>query len=93
MTQPRKADSLRPILNQVEEQLNEKLTEACHVNGAAEETTMELERLGDTLNFAAQAAKAAAALRRRIREVTIMEHLERKQGEVAGPPTGAAESA
>ena len=82
MRQLRKSESLRPILDNVEEQLDDTIAEACRIGDhkrAKEETTLELEKLGDTLSFAAQAAKAAAALRRRIREVSILEHLERRQ--------------
>ena len=86
MKETPKSASLRPILQDLEEQIDEKIAEACRVSQAHEETTAELERLGDTLSFAAQAAKTAAQLRRRIREISIMEHLQRRYGQT--PPNG-----
>lgn len=79
-----KSAALRPILHDLEEQIDEKIAEACRVSPAHEETTAELEKLGDTLSFAAQAAKTAAQLRRRIREMTILEHLRRRYGQGGG---------
>ena len=87
MTEPRKADSLRPILHTLEDQIDETIAEACQVSPARDETTAELEKLGDTLSLAAQAAKTAAQLRRRIREMSILEHLQRRHGRT--PPGGA----
>ena len=85
--EPRKADTLRPILHDLEDRIDETIAEACQVSPARDETTAELERLGDTLSLAAQAAKAAAQLRRRIREMSILEHLQRRYGST--PPSGA----
>ena len=87
MKQVPKADALRPILHDLEDRIDEGIAEACHVSPAREETTAELEKLGDTLSFAAQAAKTAAQLRRRIREMSILEHLQRRHAREnpAGP--------
>jgi len=86
MKEAPKSAALRPILHDLEEKIDEKIAEACRVSPAHEETTAELEKLGDTLSFAAQAAKTAAQLRRRIREITILEHLQRRYGR--GRPDG-----
>ena len=67
---------LRPVLKQVERELDRRITEACSASAASDETTGELERLSETLSLAAQSARAAASLRRRIREAKLVEHLQ-----------------
>ena len=58
---------LEPVLRHVEEELSENLARACQMKNVREEATGELERLAETLSQAAQQARAAAALRRRMR--------------------------
>jgi hypothetical protein len=63
----RSGSPLEPVLQHVQEELTENLARARSVIDVRAETTGELERLADTLGQAAQQARAAAALRRRIR--------------------------
>ena len=59
--------TLRPVLKQIEQQLDRHIAEACKAPPAAEETTGQLQRLSETLADAAESARAAAALRRKLR--------------------------
>ena len=71
MTQPvQEPDPLRPMLDTVEVELERRLEEACSMQGVAEESTGELMRLEETLLEAAQVAKQAVSLRRRMRTDT-----------------------
>ena len=72
-------EPLRPVLNHVEDELRLHLADACGKN-VREETTGELERLSDTLYEAAREARAAAALRRRIRAAEIHRQLSSRLG-------------
>src|SRR5829696_6608186 len=67
MTRRSGVGPLEPVLHHVEEELTENLTRVRRVDDVRAETTGEMERLADTLGRAAQQARAAAALRRRIR--------------------------
>ena len=82
-------EPLRPVLHHVEEELSAHLATACGKN-VREETTEELERLSDTLYEAAREARAAAALRRRIRAVAVYrrlaERLEQASEDTDQPP-------
>lgn len=59
-------DPLSPVLRHVEEELQENVAKVCGNQDVAAETTLELEKLSDTLSAAARQAKAAAGLRRRM---------------------------
>lgn len=59
--------TLRPVLKQIEQQLDQHIAEACKTPPAAEETTGRLQKLSETLADAAESARAAAALRRQLR--------------------------
>ena len=83
----KRIDGLRPVLRQVERELDHRISEACTAGAASEETTGELERLSDTLTMAAQSARAAASLRRRIREAKLIERLQ-AQGVQMPPDAG-----
>jgi hypothetical protein len=72
-------EPLLPVLNHVEEELRNHIAVACSKD-VREETTAELERLSDTLYEAAREARAAAALRRRIRSAEIHRQLSRRLG-------------
>ena len=89
-----KFEPLRPVLKHVEEELSNHIAEACQMGNVSEETTGQLERLSDTLYEAAREARAAAALRRRIRAAEIPRQLhERLQiesvDELEPPPPAA----
>jgi hypothetical protein len=73
MDERKKAERLRPILAQVESELEERVEEACGIGKVSDETTAELEKLSETFELAAHSARAAASLRRRIREARLME--------------------
>ena len=68
-------EPLRPVLKHVEEELTNHIAEACQMGNVSEETTGQLERLSDTLYEAAREARAAAALRRRIRSAEVPRQL------------------
>jgi hypothetical protein len=59
----------------VEEELSNHIAEACRRGDVRAESTGELERLSDTLYEAAREARAAAAIRRRIRTSQIQRQL------------------
>ena len=61
-------ESLRPMLNEAHERLEEALGEACDAKPAKDETTGEMIRLEETLSVAAEAAKRAVSIRRRLHE-------------------------
>jgi hypothetical protein len=60
-------DRLRPQLHKVEQQLDQSLAEVCEAPTAAHLDTGELIRVEETLAMAAEAAKEAVSLRRRMR--------------------------
>lgn len=66
MTKRSAMDPLRPVLQHVEEELQENVEKVCSSDDVAAETTGELEKLSETLSAAARQAKAAAGLRRRM---------------------------
>ena len=70
-----KFEPLRPVLRHVEEELSNHIAEACGMGNVSEESTGQLERLSDTLYEAAREARAAAALRRRIRSAEVPRQL------------------
>lgn len=72
MPQRDASDPLLPILERVEGELDRKLEEVCEIKPVREEATGEFIRLEEKLLEAAQAAKQAFSIRRRIRQ--------RKQG-------------
>ncbi len=78
-----KAAALRPLLADVQCELNLRLANLESAGRPGAESTGELEKLGDSLTMAAQAAKTAAALRRRMHELVIMENLERRHHQEA----------
>ena len=63
-------DALHPMLNDAHERLEDALDEACEAKPASQETTGEMIRLEETLSVAAEAAKRAVSIRRRLREET-----------------------
>ena len=71
-----KFEPLRPVLKHVEEELANHISEACSMGNVSEESTGQLERLSDTLYEAAREARAAAALRRRMRSSEIHRQLQ-----------------
>ena len=62
-----KPESLRPILDDAQTRLEQHLDEVCHEKPSAE-STGELIKLEETLSLAAEAAKEAISLRRRIKD-------------------------
>jgi hypothetical protein len=72
-------DPMRPALQLVERQLEQRLEEACSMRRVSEESTGELMRLEETLLEAARAAKHAVSVRRRLR--TLAESGEEAGGE------------
>ena len=69
MSHPAQPDPLRPALHEVERELEKSLQEACETkeNPVSGESTGELMRLEEALVEAAQKAKEAISLRRRLR--------------------------
>jgi hypothetical protein len=74
-------DPSRPMLDQVQADLNKSIEELCDVNDVRDESTGEMERLSDRLLDAARRAHVAAELRKSMRRRTLMEHLRRRHGE------------
>jgi hypothetical protein len=75
MEKHQRFEPLRPVLRHVEEELTNHIAEACSKSDVRAESTGELERLSDTLYEAAREARAAAAIRRRIRTSQIQRQL------------------
>jgi hypothetical protein len=68
MSQRDASDPLLPILERVEGELDRKLEEVCEIKPVSEEPTGEFIRLEEKLLEAAQAAKQAFSIRRRMRQ-------------------------
>lgn len=60
-------ESLRPVLKDVEERLVQHISDVCENDHVPNESTGELIKLEETLSMAAEAAKEAISIRRRIR--------------------------
>ncbi len=73
-------DPSRPMLDQVEADLNRRIEQLCDVPDVRDESTGELERLSDQLLDAARRAHVAAELRKSMRRRTLMEHIRRRHG-------------
>ena len=73
-------DPSRPMLDQVQSDLNKSIEELCEVEDVRDESTGELERLSDQLLDAARRAHVAAELRKSMRRRTMMEHIRRRHG-------------
>src|ERR687891_601785 len=73
-------DPSRPMLDQVQRDLNRSIEELCDVSDVRDETTGELERLSDQLLDAARRALVAAELRKSMKRRTLMEHIRRRHG-------------
>jgi hypothetical protein len=72
------ADPLRPQLQKAEKQLDETISEVCETPVASRLNTGELIRVEESLALAAEAAKEAVSLRRRL-------HADRERsGDIAG---------
>jgi hypothetical protein len=71
-------DPSRPMLDQVQADLNKSIEELCRVSDVRDESTGRLERLSDQLLDAARRAHVAAELRKSMRRSTLMEHLRRR---------------
>lgn len=65
--QPGKPESLRPILDDAQTRLEHHLDDVCKDNPRTE-STGELIKLEETLSLAAEAAKEAISIRRRIKD-------------------------
>jgi hypothetical protein len=65
---PHENESLRPMLHEAHESLEDALDEACASKPAEQETTGEMIRLEESLSMAAEAAKRAVSIRRRLRD-------------------------
>jgi hypothetical protein len=74
-------DPSRPMLDQVQSDLNKSIEELCQVEDVRDESTGELERLSDQLLDAARRAHVAAELRKSMRRRTMMEHIRRRHGD------------
>lgn len=73
-------DPSRPMLDQVQRDLNRSIEELCDVSDVRDESTGELERLSDQLLDAARRAHVAAELRKSMKRRTLMEHIRRRHG-------------
>jgi hypothetical protein len=71
-------DPSRPMLDQVQADLNKNIEEVCRVTDVRDESTGQLERLSDQLLDAARRAHVAAELRKSMRQRTLMEHIRRR---------------
>lgn len=60
-------ESLRPVLKEAEARLVQHMSEVCENDHLPDESTGELIKLEETLSMAAEAAKEAISIRRRIR--------------------------
>jgi hypothetical protein len=67
MSNPHEPEPLRPLLKAAQSDLARHLDEACEHEDVDEESTAQLIRLEESLTDAAQAAKQAVSLRRRLR--------------------------
>lgn len=67
MITPEKPSSLRPILNDAQTRLEQHLGDVCHDHPSTE-STGELIKLEEALSLAAEAAKEAISIRRRIKD-------------------------
>ena len=67
MTHPQEPEPLRPMLRAAQSELAKHLDDACAHDDVNEESTAQLIRLEESLVDAAQAAKQAVSLRRRLR--------------------------
>ena len=76
-------DQLRPALERVQNELDSRLAEACENHGA-DESTGQLIRLEELLTNAAEAAKEAISIRRRLGADRRASSTEGAQGQ-AGP--------
>jgi len=63
-----KPESLRPILTEAQSRLAQHVREVCENKHITEESTGELIKLEETLSLAADAAKEAISIRRRIHD-------------------------
>ena len=72
MPSDKAGDSLHPKLHELQEQLESAREEICDIPHVAELDTGELIRVEETLAIAAQAAKEAVSIRRKI-------HLDRNR--------------
>jgi hypothetical protein len=81
------AETLRPKLHDVERQLDESLDEVCDAPAASKLDTGELIRVEETLAVAAEAAKEAVSLRRRLR---ADREADRSRDRESSPDEGAA---
>lgn len=73
-------DPSRPMLDQVQSDLNRNIENLCNVHDVRDESTGELERLSDQLLDAARRAQIAVELRKSMKRRTIMEHIKRRHG-------------
>lgn len=73
-------DPSRPMLDQVQSDLNRNIEDLCNVHDVRDESTGELERLSDQLLDAARRAHVAVELRKSMKRRTIMEHIKRRHG-------------
>ena len=60
-------ESLRPVLKEAEERLVQHISDVCSNDHLPDESTGELIKLEEPLSMAAEAAKEAISIRRRIR--------------------------
>ena len=65
---PNSKETLRPMLRAAEQELELRLHEVCEDQTVSNESTGELIRLEETLTLAAEAAKQAISLRRRLHQ-------------------------
>ena len=79
---------LAPVLRYVEQELADNISKVCDADDVLGETTGELERLGTTLSTAAHQARAAAALRWRMRSRDVIARLAER---LSTPPEGEEE--
>ena len=74
-------DPSRSMLDQVQADLNKSIQQLCGVSDVRDESTGEMERLGDQLLDAARRAHVATELRKEMRRRTLMEHIRRRHGD------------
>jgi hypothetical protein len=75
-------DRLKPRLHDIEAELQKNLEDVCETEEVKDVDTGELIRIEETLSIAANAAKEAVSLRRKMRQNREDESEKRAPGEV-----------
>lgn len=83
-------ESLRPVLKDAELRLVQHISDVCESDHVPDESTGELIKLEETLSMAAEAAKEAISIRRRIRARGDVETTQVEGPRYQDPPASAS---